>query len=417
MEKIDILHPKTKEEEYFALQEVKRRAKIIEKVTSEYSQFIINLGIKGADLLMNTNNYFREILRKNSSREETIQKLRETQGIFKNVSYKVNRSLGNQTALIFYNFEKVQPLYENFKNLDSTQYDFLIKREAFDLFGLALVESKVKLDNLRKLKEKSIFMDVTPSKMKEKINESYEVFRKIADRNNYLEIGSKLEKIIQEDPLMAINFLQLSGTLSTRDVGSIFYGASGKVENLYPGSCFNEDSLSDLLEPQNYYFDKENDSLDSKVFLKKGDSRNEMRKLSLKVYLRENHINIKYLNFGLFGRKLDFVAEVNPKEVQVKHLDEGDIEFKTYNNSEIKGFYCGKDLGNSFTNYQIENLFNSDEKTLNPFFYNGTLNYSGIGGVALKKSVDFVKENYFKLRSIRKKNQTLNFPLSNPHSN
>ncbi|PJC45462.1 hypothetical protein CO037_01365, partial [Candidatus Pacearchaeota archaeon CG_4_9_14_0_2_um_filter_30_8] len=63
MEKIDILHPKTKEEEYFALQEVKRRAKIIEKVTSEYSQFIINLGIKGADLLMNTNNYFREILR------------------------------------------------------------------------------------------------------------------------------------------------------------------------------------------------------------------------------------------------------------------------------------------------------------------------------------------------------------------
>lgn len=181
-----------------------------------------------------------------------------------------------------------------------------------------------------------------------------------------------------------------------------FFHNLDSMEAYYPKRDLDMDVLGSLLTPD-YSHDTKYSQTFKVVKLKKGN-KDERNKIRSKVMVHDEKISLKYIAYGVFGKKIDVVIEYDKDSSKILHLDYSSQrklsscngrEFKTYGEEQKimlqDQAYHPEDLG--------LNLLGNIEDRLNPMMItddDGTtrLNLAAIGGEALLETDRYIRENY-----------------------
>ncbi len=170
------------------------------------------------------------------------------------------------------------------------------------------------------------------------------------------------------------------------------------TQHYIPEENLNLNNLESLLDPSKYIL--ENNQLKQKVVLLDGKYK---KKLSAKVYIEDNAIVLKYLSFSATTSKLDIVVKIFENGDSLEHVEYDKIQFKKYKDNTFKYFIKNDEItdligGQDNLKSELEQTFNKTVK----FYDSNEINYAGLGGVALRETINYLKQNYNQIFALKR---------------
>jgi hypothetical protein len=190
-----------------------------------------------------------------------------------------------------------------------------------------------------------------------------------------------------------------------------FFHNMDSMEVYYPKQDLELENLELLLTP-GYSHDDKYDQMYKVIKLKKGN-KSERSKVKSKIMVHDGKISLKYIAYGVMGKKIDVVLEYDNDTSRLLHLDySGQKKLNACQGREFKTFGSDEKImlrGETYhTNESRLKMLGSIEDSLNPLMIiddvgSSRLNLAAIGGEALLETDRYIKANYNKIIESAKK--------------